>query len=106
MLFVLSVPLLLGALTWTARHGQPQGVFINAAVIVSGLFMLGGAYYDERYRHYWGWGLATLVFGLVMPLGTYRTAGIFAGCWLVMGGLLTASIMAWSLRKETRHGRD
>jgi hypothetical protein len=41
-----------------------------------------------------------------MPLGSYQTAGVLTGCWLLLGGLSTAGIMAWQLRKDRRHGND
>jgi hypothetical protein len=104
--FVLVLPLFFGFLHWSARNGQSVSTFINAGVIFSGMFWLLGAFCDERYRHFWGWGIATLLFGAVMPLGSYQTAGIFAGCWLLLGGLSTAGIMAWQLRKDREHVND
>ena len=88
--------------TWRYR----LTTLINAFVIFAGMFWLLGAISDEQYRHYWGWGLATILFGVVMPLGSYQTAGIFAGCWLLLGSLSTAAIMAWHLRKEPAHDGD
>jgi hypothetical protein len=104
--FVLSLPLFFAPLRWTSKHGESATTYINAFVIFAGMFWLLGAVSDERYRHYWGWGLATILFGLVMPLGSYSTAGIFAGCWILLGSLSTAAIMAWHLRKEPAHGGD
>ncbi|MGO9115597.1 MAG: hypothetical protein ACLP9L_40840 [Thermoguttaceae bacterium] len=104
--FVLVLPLFFGFLYWSAKNGQPVATFINAGVIFSGLFWLFGAFCDERYRYYWGWGISTLLFGAIMPLGSYQTAGIFAGCWLLLGGLSTAGIMARQLRKERERGND
>jgi len=104
--FVLGLPLFFVFLHWSTRNGQPVATFINAGVVFSGLIWLYGAFYDERYRHYWGWGISTLLFGAIMPLGSYQTAGVFAGCWLLLGGLSTAGIMAWQLRKDCTHGND
>jgi hypothetical protein len=106
VVLAVSLPLLFALFYWMGRHGQPLGAFINAGVVFSGMSWLFGAYYDERYRHYWGWGLSTLLFGVSMPLGSYQTAGVFAGCWLLLGGLSTASIMAWRLRKENEGVND
>jgi len=106
LLLLLAFPLIFGFLHWFARNGQPAATFVSAGVVFSGLFWLLGSFYDERYHHFWGWGISTLLFGAVMPLGGYHTAGIFAGCWLLLGGLSTAGIMAWQLRKEREHGGD
>jgi len=106
VVFALGLPLFFVFLHWSARNGQPVATFINAGVVFSGLFWLFGAFYDESYRHYWGWGISTLLFGAMMPLGSYQTAGIFAGCWLLLGGLSTAGIMAWQLRKDRERGND
>jgi len=101
---VVGLPLFFGLLYWITRNGQSAGAFINAGIIFSGLLWLFGAYYDERYRPYWGWGIATLLFGVSMPLGGYQTAGVLAGCGLVLGGLSTACIMARQLRKGGKDG--
>ncbi len=103
---VLFIPAFFVILHWSAKNGQSVGTFINAGVIFSGLLWLFGAFCDERYRHYWGWGVSTLLFGAIMPLGGYQTAGIFTGCWLLLGGLSTAGIMAWQLRKDPELGND
>ncbi len=104
--FAVTLALFFGFLHWATSHGQPAAAFINAGVVFSGLFWLVGSFCDPRYRHFWGWGVSTLLFGAAMPLGSYQTAGIFAGCWLMLGGLSTAAIMAWQLRKDEVHGHD
>jgi hypothetical protein len=103
---IVAVPLTFGFIYWSGRHGQSIDTFVNAGVIFSGLFWLVGAVFDPRYRHLCGWGVATVLFGAVMPWGGYATAGILAGGWILLGGLATAGIMAWQLRQERAHGND
>jgi hypothetical protein len=96
---IIAVPLYIGFLIWAVWSGISPGAITATTLFLTGLFSLMGALSESRHRYILGWAIATLLAGACSPLGTYSSAGILVGGWLFLGGLLTAGLMAWQLRK-------
>jgi hypothetical protein len=99
-----AVPLYLGFRAWAVKNSIPPGALTAATLFLAGLFLLTGALADRGRWYTLGWGVSTLLAGVCAPLATYASAGLVAGGWLLLGGLSTASIMAWQLRGRNDHG--
>lgn len=47
--------------------------------------------------------VAQMIAGLVAPSITYESAGFLVDGWLMVGGLSSATVMAWQLRSRSAH---
>jgi hypothetical protein len=99
-----AVPVYLGFIVWAVKNSIPLGALTAATLFLAGLFLLMGAVTDRSRWYTLGWAVSTLLAGVCAPVATYETAGLVAGGWLLLGGLSTASIMAWQLRSRNDHG--
>jgi hypothetical protein len=94
-----AVPLYVGFLVWTIWNGVSPAALTTATLFLVGLFQLLNALSDRGRTYLVGWAVATMLAGFFAPLSTYSNAGIVVGGWLLLGGLSTAGLVAWQLRK-------
>lgn len=95
--------LYLGFEAWAVGRGAAAGTITASTLFLTGLFLLTTALADRGLRHTLGWAAATMIAGLIAPLGTYENAGLLVGGWLIGGGLSSAAVMAWQLRSRSEH---
>ncbi len=95
--------LYLGFMAWAVNRGASAGTITASTLFLAGLFLLAPALVDRSLRHTIGWATATMIAGLSAPLGTYESAGLLIGGWLIAGGLSSAAIMVWQLRSRSEN---
>jgi hypothetical protein len=100
---IIAVPLYVAFLAWAVWNGVSPGALTAATLFLAGLFPLMRALSDPSRRYVLGWAISTMLAGACSPVGTYGTAGIIVGGWLLLGGLSTAGIMSWQQWNEGRH---
>jgi hypothetical protein len=101
-----AVPLYVSFAAWAVSRGASAGAITASTLFLAGLFPFVGAIADSRMRHTLGWAACTMIAGLVAPSATYESAGLLVGGWLIVGGLLSAAVMAWQLRSGCEHVAD
>ncbi|HVA46901.1 MAG TPA: hypothetical protein VNH11_11090 [Pirellulales bacterium] len=95
-----AVPVYLSFLAWAVSRGISPAALTAATLFLAGLFCLLRALSEPGRLYVLGWAVSTMLAGACAPLGNYGNAGILAGAWLLVGGLFTAGIMAWQLRRR------
>jgi hypothetical protein len=99
---IVAVPLYLAFVAWAVWNSVSPGAVTAGTLFLAGLFSLMRALSEPNRRYVVGWAVATLLAGACAPVGSYGTAGMIVGGWLLLGGLSTAGIMAWQLRNGSR----
>jgi hypothetical protein len=99
MVVAVVAPLYVGFVVWAARHGVSAGAISIATLFLFGLFMLVSALTDQHRRFWLGWAVATMLAGVCAPLTSHAAAGYLIGGWILLGGLSTAALVAWELRR-------
>lgn len=99
----IAVPLFIGFTIWTMMSGLSAGTLTAATLFLAGMYLLMTAVAGRSKRYMLGWAVSTILAGVIAPLASYESAGILAGGWLILGGLSTATIMAWQLRSVNEH---
>ncbi len=100
---IVAVPLYIGFVVWAVWNGVSPGALTAATLFLAGLFSLIRALSEPSHRYVLGWAVSTMLAGACSLVGTYGTAGIIVGGWLLLGGLSTAGILSWQLRNGSRH---
>jgi hypothetical protein len=88
-------------LAWAVWNGVSPGALTVATLFLVGLFALLGGLSEPNRRHHLGWAIATMLAGACAPLGSYGSAGLIVGGWLILGSLSTAGIIYWQLRNRS-----
>jgi hypothetical protein len=83
-------------------RGLSPAALTGALFFAIGLIWTVHAIVTPSARQYLSVALLTLLASFGVPLGNYTNAGLLAGVWLATGGLLTAALVAWRLRQESR----
>ena len=100
MMFAVLVSI--GFVPLATSRGLSPAAMAGALFFAIGLIWAVHAIVTPSARQYLSIALLTLFASFFVPLGNYANAGLLAGVWLATGGLLTASIVAWRLRQESR----
>ncbi len=99
LLTAVMAPIYAGFVAWTAWLGVSASAVTTTTLFLFGLVMLGVAIGDRSRRYWAGWSVATMLAGACAPLCSYRTSGALIGGWLIVGGLSTAILVAYELRR-------
>jgi hypothetical protein len=100
---LVAVPLAIAYMQWERQIGVPRQFTGASSVFFLGVGLLIFAVLDRQRRHYAGAAIPLMAFAVAIPLSTPAQIVIAAGlCWAA-GGITTAGLQAWGLR---RHGND
>jgi hypothetical protein len=97
---LVAVPLALAYMLWERQVGVPRQFIGAASVFFLGVGLLIFAVLDRRRRPYAGGAIPLMAFAAAIPLCSPAQVVIAAGlCWAA-GGIATAGLQAWQLRRN------